>query len=345
LVNLPGAKGGSLLRVVGDWSGRRVAVTGAGGFVGSHLAEALVQEGAAVRALVRYNARDDRGALEWIPRSVLEEIDVRAGDVRSQESVAAAVEGCEVVFHLAAQIAIPHSYLDPRTFFETNVLGTLNVAQACLRENAERLVHTSTSEVYGTAQMTPIREDHPIAAQSPYAASKVGADQLVASFERAFGLRASTVRPFNVYGPRQSARSVIPTIISQALAGDVLKLGSLEPRRDFTYVSDAVAGFLAVGASESTVGETVQLGTGTDLSVEEIVGELSSLLDRELLVEQEERRLRPRASEVMRLIAGIENVRRLTSWSPQVPFSEGLRETIQWVEAHPDRYPVEEYVT
>lgn len=295
--------------------------------------------------MVRYNARDDRGALEWLPPAVLDEIDVRTGDVRSQESVAAAVEGSEVVFHLAAQIAIPHSYVDPRTFFETNVLGALNVAQACLRQGAERLVHTSTSEVYGTAQQTPIREDHPLAAQSPYAASKVGADQLVASFQRAFGLRASTVRPFNIYGPRQSARSVIPTIIAQALAGDILRLGSLEPRRDFNYVSDAVAGFLAVGAAESTVGETVQLGTGTDVSVEEIVGELSSLLDRELLVEQEERRFRPQASEVMRLIAGSERARQLTGWSPEVPFSQGLRETIQWVEAHPERYPVDEYVT
>ena len=227
--------------------GRRVLVTGACGFIGSHLVEALVEGGAEVRAMVRYNARGDRGALEWIDPAVLSEIDIHAGDIRSRESVGHAVDGRDLVFHLASQIAVPHSYIDPRTFIETNTIGALNVAQACRENEVERMVHTSSSETYGTAQHVPITEDHPVAAQSPYAASKIGADQLVLSFTRSLDLRATVVRPFNTYGPRQSARSVIPTIISQALIGDVIKLGSLGPRRDFTYVTDTVRGFIHLG--------------------------------------------------------------------------------------------------
>jgi NAD dependent epimerase/dehydratase len=325
--------------------GRRVAVTGAGGFIGSHLVEALVEAGAEVQAMVRYNARDDRGALEWVDRSTLDEVEVHAGDIRSRESVAEAIDGCDLVFHLAAQIAVPHSYTDPRTFLETNVIGTLNVAQACRAQRVERLVHTSTSEVYGTAREVPITEDHPLNAQSPYAASKIGADQVVLSLARAVGLRATVVRPFNTYGPRQSARSVIPTIIAQALDGGAIHLGSLEPRRDFTYVSDTVRGFLEIAASEETVGETIQLGTGVDVSIEELVGELERLLDRDLSVEQDERRVRPEQSEVMRLVASAERARRLTGWEPEVPLVEGLSETVRWIEAHRERYRAEEYVT
>jgi NAD dependent epimerase/dehydratase len=325
--------------------GRRVLVTGAGGFIGSHLVETLVEGGAKVRAMVRYNARGDRGALEWIDPDVLSEIEVHAGDIRSHESVAQAVEGRELVFHLASQIAVPHSYLDPRTFIETNTIGALNVAQACRANDVERMVHTSSSETYGTAQAVPITEDHPVAAQSPYAASKIGADQLVLSFTRSLDLRATVVRPFNTYGPRQSARSVIPTIISQALQGDVIKLGSLGPRRDFNYVSDTVNGFIHLGTSDRTLGEAVQLGTGRDISIQELVEELSDVMDRKLVVETDEDRIRPVNGEVMRLVASAERATRLTGWKPLVPLRDGLFETVHWVEEHLDRYRVGEHVT
>lgn len=325
--------------------GRRVLVTGAGGFIGSHLVETLVEGGARVRAMVRYNARNDRGALEWIDPALLNEVEVQAGDIRSSESVGHAVEGCDLVFHLASQIAVPHSYLDPRTFIETNTIGALNVAQACRQNEVERMVHTSSSETYGTAQQVPITEDHPVAAQSPYAASKIGADQVVLSFARSLDLRATVVRPFNTYGPRQSARSVIATIISQALHGDVIKLGSLGPRRDFNFVSDTVNGFIHLGTSDRTIGEAIQLGTGKDISIQELVEELSVVMDRKLIVETDESRIRPVNGEVMRLVASSERAQRLTGWKPLVPLRDGLFETVRWIEEHLDRYRVGEHAT
>jgi NAD dependent epimerase/dehydratase len=325
--------------------GRRVLVTGAGGFIGSHLVEALVEGGAEVRAMVRYNARGDRGALEWIDPAVHSEIEVYPGDIRSRESVAHAVEGRDLVFHLAGQIAVPHSYFDPRTFIETNTIGALNVAQACKDNEVERMVHTSSSETYGTAQHVPITEDHPVAAQSPYAASKIGADQLVLSFTRSLDLRATVVRPFNTYGPRQSARSVIPTIISQALVGDVIKLGSLGPRRDFNYVTDTVRGFIYLGTSDRTLGEAIQLGTGRDISIQELVEELSDVMDRKLIVETDETRVRPVNGEVLRLVSSAERARKLTGWEPLVPLRDGLFETKHWVEQNLERYRTGEHVT
>ena len=281
------------------WDGRRALVTGAGGFIGSHLAEALVREGASVRAFIRYNSRNDHGALDSLPRETLAGIEVHAGDVRDPESAARAVVGTDVVFHLAAQVAIPYSYVEPRTFFETNVIGTLNIAQACREAEVEHLVHTSTSEIYGTAQEVPMTEHHPVSGQSPYAASKIGADQLVFSFYRSYGLPVTILRPFNTYGPRQSARAVIPTIVTQMLASDTVRLGSLTPRRDLTYVADTVSGFIAAAAARDAIGETVQLGTGNDVSVGELVDEIAALLGRSVAIEHRPERVRPETSEVM----------------------------------------------
>jgi nucleoside-diphosphate-sugar epimerase len=291
--------------------GTHVLVTGAGGFIGSHLVELLLHQGASVRALCRYNSRNERGALDWIDQAVLRDVDVVLGDLRDLESVDRATAGVEVVLHLGAQIAIPYSYLNARDFFETNVLGSLNVAQAALRHGVRRVVHTSTSEVYGSAQTVPITEDHPLEAQSPYAASKIGADKLMDSFHRSHDLPVTVLRPFNTYGPRQSARAVIPTIITQALAGDVLRLGALDPRRDLTYVEDTVAG---------------------------------ALLGRELTVQTDPARVRPRLSEVQLLLSDASLARDLTGWAPTIDLDEGLARTIAWIEANADRFRVDHYV-
>jgi len=325
--------------------GRGVLVTGAGGFIGANLVARLVDEGATVRAFVRYNSRNDRGALEWLPSEVLDAVEVVAGDVRDIESVSAALVETEVVFHLAAQIAIPYSYVNPRDFFETNVLGSLNVAQASVAAGVSRVLHTSSSEVYGTAQVVPITEDHPLDVQSPYAASKLGADKLMEAFHRTYDLPVTVVRPFNTYGPFQSARAVIPTILLQALEGDRIRLGSLEPRRDFTYVSDTVDGFLRVAAEPSTTGLTLQLGTGEELSVREIVDVAAEVVGRPLTIEQETLRVRPRGSEVMRLISNPERVRSLTGWRHEVGLHEGMSRTLEWLRTSRRSGRADEYVT
>lgn len=325
------------------WQRKRVTVTGGGGFIGSHLAERLVELGAQVRATVRYNSRNDRGALEWIAPDALENIEVHAGDIRDQESVARAVDGSDVVFHLAAYVAIPYSYSDPRSFVETNVLGTLNVAQACRAAGVERLIHTSTSEVYGSAQDEAITERHPLLAQSPYAASKIGADQVVTSFHRSFGLRASILRPFNTFGPRQSARAVIPTVVAQALWAETVRLGSLTPTRDLTYVADTVEGFLAIAATEAAIGECVQLGTGAEYSISQLVEEIGNLLGRDLSVEQDPQRVRPQSSEVVRLRSSPERMKELTGWEAHTSLQEGLAQTVDWIKTHPQLYRASEY--
>ena len=270
-----------------------VLVSGAGGFIGSHLVERLVREGARVRAMVRYNSRNDWGALGWVAKAVTDEVDIVLGDIRDIESVTRAMQGIEYVCHLAAQIAIPYSYLNPRDFIATNVEGSLNVAQAALDAGVQHLVHTSTSEVYGSAQFVPITEDHPLHPQSPYAASKVGADVVMESYNRTYDLPVTVLRPFNTFGPRQSARAVIPTIISQALAGGPVRLGSLSPRRDLTYVEDTAEGYLAALSTPDTVGRTLQLGTGIDVSVGEIVELVGELVGHPLDVEQHQRGFGP----------------------------------------------------
>jgi NAD dependent epimerase/dehydratase len=313
-----------------------VLVTGAGGFIGGHLTGELVRRGERVRAMVRYTSRTDLGTLAWLPSELTREVEIVSGDLRDIESVQRAVEGVATIFHLGAQIAIPYSYVNPRDFFETNVLGTLNVAQAALQAGA-RVVHASTSEVYGSAQTIPITEAHPLEAQSPYAASKIGADQLIDSFHRSYELAATIVRPFNTYGPHQSARAIIPTIITQALAGDTLRLGALEPRRDLTYVSDTVSGFLAAGGSEAAIGRTVQLGTGHDVSVGDLVNLVGEILDRALTVESDPARIRPPASEVDRLVSEPRLAHELMGWTATTDLRAGLERTIEWIEANSER--------
>jgi NAD dependent epimerase/dehydratase len=324
--------------------GRAVLVTGAGGFIGGHLVEMLVAEGARVTALVRYNSRNERGTLDWIDPSVAAEVEVMLGELRDVESVSRAVQGAEVVLHLGAQIAIPYSYVNPRDFFEVNVLGTLNVAQACLAAGVERVVHTSTSEVYGSAQHVPITERHPLEPQSPYAASKLAADKLMDSWHRSFNLPVVVLRPFNTYGPRQSARAIIPTIISQALAGDTLRLGSLKPRRDLTFVRDTASAMIAAATSPETVGETIQLGTGEAVSVGEIVAAVGELMGKDLRPVLDEARVRPEHSEVQLLLSDPALARRRLGWAPTVTLREGLERTIEWIARNADRYRANEYV-
>jgi NAD dependent epimerase/dehydratase len=325
-------------------AGRSVLVTGAGGFIGGHLVERLVRDGARVRALCRYNSRNERGTLDWLEPEVTAEVEVVLGELRDVESVAGAVEGNEVVLNLAAQIAIPYSYVNPRDFFEVNVLGTLNVAQAALRHGVQRVVHTSTSEVYGSAQTVPITETHPLEPQSPYAASKLAADKVMDSYFRSFELPTTVLRPFNTYGPRQSARAIIPTIISQALAGQTVRLGSLHPRRDLTFVEDTVAGFVAAATHDEALGRTIQLGTNHDVSVGDLVEMVGEILGRELVVETDPRRVRPEKSEVQRLISGPFLAAELLEWEPRVDLREGLARTIEWIERNAQRFRIDHYV-
>jgi NAD dependent epimerase/dehydratase len=325
-------------------AGSSVLVTGAGGFIGGHLVERLVRSGAEVRGLCRYNSRNERGTLDWLAPEVSAEVEVALGDLRDVESVAAAVEGADVVFHLGAQIAIPYSYVNPRDFLEVNVLGTLNVAQAALRHGVQRVVHASSSEVYGNALTVPITEEHPLEPRSPYAASKVAADKLMEAYHRTWNLPVCVLRPFNTYGPRQSARAIVPTIVAQALAGSTLRLGSLEPRRDLTFVTDTVDGFVAAAEHDVAIGRTIQLGTNYDVSVAQLVAMVGDILGRPLSVETDPARLRPDNSEVQRLISGPFLASRLLSWEPRVDLRQGLERTVEWISRNTWRYRSEQYV-
>jgi len=310
---------------------KRVLVTGAGGFIGSHLAETLARGGANVRAFVRYNSRNDHGWLETTEPALRETIEIFVGDLVNPEAVAGAIEGCDTVFHLGALIPIPYSYRHPREYVAANVTGTLNILEAARRSDVRRIVHTSTSEVYGTAVTVPIGEHHPLNAQSPYAASKIGADQLALSFFRSFETPVVVARPFNTFGPRQSARAVIPTVISQALTGTPIALGSMHPTRDFSYVADAVAGFIACGETAGVEGEVINLGTGIEYSIAEMVAIVLKLIGVDLEVHATSERQRPPGSEVEQLLAGCEKAKALLGWEPQVSFEEGLRRTIEWM--------------
>jgi NAD dependent epimerase/dehydratase len=324
-------------------SGKRVLVTGAGGFIGSHLVNDLAEQGAQVRAFVRYNSRADSGYLKQLSPHIHKEIEIVAGDLRDSHAIYRSVEGMDIVFHLGALISIPYSYHHPREVVETNVTGTLNVLMACLDLETPRMVHTSTSEVYGTALRVPIDEDHPLQGQSPYSASKIGADKIAESFSCAYELPVVTVRPFNTYGPRQSARAVIPTIITQALNQDVIHLGSLGTRRDFTYVSDTVNGFIKAGLAEGVEGQVFNLGTGTEVTIGELADKVIQMVGRPVQIESDTNRLRPEKSEVMRLLSDNSLAQQKLDWRPEVDLDEGLRRTVAWIQEHLQHYRVGVY--
>jgi len=321
-----------------------VLVTGAGGFIASYLVEALVRQGERVRAFVRYNSRNDPGMLRLLPGEIRQQLEIIPGDLRDMDTVRSAMRGVSTVFHLGALIAIPYSYAHPADVIETNVSGTLNVLLTARETGVRRVIHTSTSEVYGTARTVPISESHPLQAQSPYAASKIGADKIAESFYLSYDLPVVTLRPFNTYGPRQSARAVIPTIITQALSSDVVFLGSLDARRDLTYVDDTVAGFIAAGQVAGIEGMTINLGTGSEVSVGELAEIIIDLVGRPVRVESEARRLRPEKSEVQRLLCDNRLAAERLGWQPRISLNEGLQRTIDWISKHLNLYISDEYV-
>jgi NAD dependent epimerase/dehydratase len=322
-------------------AGRRVLVTGAGGFIGSHLTERLAELGAHTRAAIRYSSTATRG---WLSGSPFEkDIEFVTIDITDRDTVKKAAKDIDVVFHLAALIGIPYSYDAPQSYVRTNVEGSVNVFQAALEMGVGRVVHTSTSEVYGTARYVPIDEDHPLQGQSPYSASKIGADKQAEAFSRSFGLPLVTVRPFNTYGPRQSARAVIPTIVTQALAGRHIKLGNLNPTRDLNFVADTVEGFCLAAVSENALGQTLNLGTGQEISIGDLARKICKLMGVDVPIETEAERLRPDQSEVERLCASAERAHHVLGWWPSHTLDDGLKATIGWIGERPGLYNVGAY--
>lgn len=320
------------------WAGKQVLVTGAGGFIGSHLVETLVKQGARVRAFVRYNSRNDPGLLKILPADVLANMEIIPGDLRDLTALRTAMRGTGQVFHLGALIAIPYSYLHPAEVVEANIIGTLNILLAARELNVERLVHTSSSEVYGTALRVPIDESHPLQGQSPYSASKIGADKLAESFHLSYNLPVVTLRPFNTFGPRQSARAVIPSLITQVLTQSSIRLGNLDARRDFTYVSDTVSGFLKIAQTPGVEGQTINLGTGQEISIGELVQRVLAMADHPVEIVVDQSRLRPEKSEVQRLLSDNRLAFEKLNWSPRISFEEGLQRTYDWIKGHLSLY-------
>lgn len=323
---------------------KKVLVTGADGFIGSHLVEILLDEGIDVRAFVYYNSFNTWGWLDAFPKKKLDKIEIIAGDVRDPNAVRKAVEGVDAIFHLAALIAIPYSYYAPDAYVDTNIKGTLNVLQAAKDLGTERVLITSTSEVYGTAQYVPIDEKHPFQGQSPYSATKIGADRLAESFYRSFELPVTIVRPFNTFGPRQSARAVIPTIITQLLSGKTeIKLGSLTPTRDFNYVKDTARGFLEIYRSDKTIGQEINIATQKEISIGQLAEELIRQINPKAKIICDEQRMRPSKSEVERLLGSNAKIKKLTAWEPKYTFEQGLAETIAFLKDNMDKYKVDIY--
>ena len=319
-----------------NWSSKKVLVTGAGGFIGSHLAERLVELGADVSALVRYTSTGTWGWLDRSPHK--DQLNVILGDVRDQDAVLRMMQGVDIVFHLAALIGIPYSYHAPLSYVRTNIEGTVNILQSAMRCNVERVLQTSTSEVYGSAISVPISESHPLQGQSPYSATKIGADKIAESFHLSFNLPVVIVRPFNTYGPRQSARAVIPTIVSQALVQSAITLGNLAPTRDLNYVSDTVEGFVKAAESPKAIGEVINLGTGREISIGNLAETILQMMGKRMAVVNEEQRMRPQGSEVDRLCADNSKARELLGWEPQHTLEDGLARTIEWITENHEQY-------
>jgi NAD dependent epimerase/dehydratase len=323
--------------------GKKILVTGASGFIGSHLTGTLVRMGANVKAFIHYNSRNSYGNLELLEPEIVKNCEILTGDIIDPFFVEKAVSGCEMVFHLAALIAIPYSYIAPHCYVATNISGTLNIMEACLKEGVEKVVHTSTSETYGTALYTPIDEKHPLQGQSPYSASKIGADKIAESFYLSFNVPVATIRPFNTYGPRQSARAVIPTIISQALIKDNIKLGSLDPVRDFTYVKDTVRGFISIAQSENTIGKVTNVGTGKAVTIGDLAHTIIDIIGGNKEIITDKQRIRPRKSEVMNLLCANGKAKERAGWEPRYSLVDGLTETVEFIRSHQDLYKPDIY--
>jgi NAD dependent epimerase/dehydratase len=325
----------------------KMLVTGGDGFIGSHLAEKLVAKGAKVRVLVMYNSFGHSGWLENVEPEIKTKMEIIPGDVRDPQAMIEITDNIETIFHLASLIAIPYSYRSADSYVDTNIKGTLNILQAARRNQAVQVIHASTSEVYGKAVSVPISEDHPIVSHSPYAATKIAADQMATAFHRSFDLPVTIIRPFNTYGPRQSARAIIPTVVSQLLAdGATLRLGHLTPTRDFTYVSDIVDGFIAAAGKEETIGEVIHLGSGSEISIGDLAGRIAALMNREVAIATDSQRLRPETGEVERLLCDNSKAKQLLGWEPTIQLDDGLRRTIEWLSKHKDLpgYQSDQYV-
>lgn len=326
------------------WKDKKVVVTGAGGFIGSHLTERLVELNARVKAFVRYNSKNDWGNLELLDSHINGKIEVVSGNVTDPFIVREAVSGCDVVFHLAALIGIPYSYIAPKSYVDTNIIGTLNVMQACYEEGVANIIHTSTSETYGTAQYVPIDEKHPLIGQSPYSATKIGADELAMSYYYSFDMPVKIVRPFNTYGPRQSARAIIPTIITQILNGEKeIKLGNLDTTRDLVFVSDTVDGFIEIANSDKLNGEITNIGMNEEISVRDLVKLISKLMGKDVIIIRDPKRIRPSKSEVERLCCNNKKIIENTNWMPKYTLKSGLEITIKWIQDNMDKYKVAIY--
>ncbi|WP_289127842.1 NAD-dependent 4,6-dehydratase LegB [uncultured Clostridium sp.] len=327
-----------------DLKGKKVLVTGAEGFIGSHLTERLVELGADVTALAQYNSFNSWGWIDTFDKNVLDSIKVETGDIRELDGMNRIIKGQEVVFHLAALIAIPYSYLSPMAYVRTNVEGTVNVLEACRNHDVQKIIHTSTSETYGTALYVPIDEKHPMQGQSPYSASKIGADKMAESFYKSFNMPIATIRPFNTYGPRQSARAVIPTIISQILAGKKeIKLGSLTPTRDFNYVKDTAEAFIKIAESDKTIGEVINAGSNYEITIGDTVKKIIDIIGKDVKIICDEERIRPEKSEVNRLWADNTKIKELTGWAPNYNIDEGLAETVEWIKNNLQHYKTDIY--
>lgn len=327
-----------------NWKQKSALVTGAGGFIGSHLTEALLDLGADVKAYVKYNSRNDWGLLELLTKEKLDQLDVIMGDLNDHDAVRNAVKEADIIFHLGALIAIPYSYIHPRETVETNIMGTFNIMAATKEYNAEKVIHTSTSEVYGTAQYVPIDEKHPLQGQSPYSASKIGADKIVESFFSSYNLPVATIRPFNIYGPRQSARAIIPTIITQALTQKEINLGSTHPTRDLTFISDTVEAYIKVAESTDSIGEVINIGSNFDISIENLAEKIIEIINPGLKIVSDEKRVRKKGSEVDQLRADNTKAQELLGWKPKVTLEVGLKTTIDWIKDHLNLYKPDMYV-